>query len=158
MTQQTGIPAVTQRKRTNFDDETVVDIFLAKRRSRGRDAGTMSNHFADAHAISAKAVRDIWNMRTWKRVTKPHWDAADHQMALDRELCRACRLKGVTSLETACQTCQKKPKKHKDSDEGQGSDASGHDHHSDIPPESCNQEGAEGRDSAGAGGVGGIRT
>ena len=32
----------------------------------------MSNHFADTHAISAKAVRDIWNMRTWKRCQRTH--------------------------------------------------------------------------------------
>jgi len=49
----------------------VVDIFLAKRKSRGHDTGTMSNHFADVHAISAKAVRDIWNMRTYLEKVTP---------------------------------------------------------------------------------------
>jgi hypothetical protein len=53
-------------KRTQLDAESVVRIFLAKHtRCKGRD--TLSNSFANEYAMTPKAVRDIWNMRTWQK-------------------------------------------------------------------------------------------
>jgi hypothetical protein len=37
----------------------------------------MSAEFAERHGISSKAVRDIWNLRTWTTVTKPFWTQED---------------------------------------------------------------------------------
>ena len=37
-----------------------------------------------ADNITAKAIRDIWNMRTWRKTTQPFWDAADWRAAQAR--------------------------------------------------------------------------
>jgi len=43
--------------------------------------------FGNEYAITPKAVRDIWNMRTWRKVTRPHWDSADRQMVNRNDSC-----------------------------------------------------------------------
>ena len=52
-----------------------------------------------------KAVRDIWNFRTWKWETMPYWSQEDLHDFLSKHLCTGCRLKGVCSLQEACGSC-----------------------------------------------------
>ena len=56
---------------------SAVRIFLAKHGS----AEAMASKSADLTAslalelgVTAKAVRDIWNKRTWKSATQPYWN------------------------------------------------------------------------------------
>jgi len=42
----------------------------------------MSNVLALRHNLTCKAVRDIWNMRTWQKVTCMHWTLQDQQKVL----------------------------------------------------------------------------
>jgi len=61
---------------SKISDEAAVAIFLAGRHAP-RDG--LSARLADEYGISTKAVRDIWNLRTWRHVTKPHWAPRDVQ-------------------------------------------------------------------------------
>lgn len=49
--------------------EGATSIFLAKTKR--------SNELAKEFSISTKAVRDIWNLRTWARTTEPYWSTED---------------------------------------------------------------------------------
>jgi len=42
----------------------------------------ISNVLALRHNLTCKAVRDIWNMRTWQKVTCKHWTQQDQQKIL----------------------------------------------------------------------------
>jgi hypothetical protein len=55
-----------------------VAIFRArsgKRTLRDRIAADL----AAEHGITPKAVRDVWNLRTWTAATQPEWTPADHE-------------------------------------------------------------------------------
>ena len=54
-----------------------------------------------------KAVRDIWNQRTWPWVTMPYWTRGDWDLFLRKHLCAECHKKGVRSLAEACERCAK---------------------------------------------------
>jgi hypothetical protein len=75
----------------------------------GRDSHTskdaLSCKLAVDYGITSKSVRDIWNMRTWGWATVGYWTDADKRRYLDSRLCPACRLRGVQTVETACEPC-----------------------------------------------------
>jgi hypothetical protein len=69
---------------------------------------TLSNDLARQYGISAKAVRDIWKLRTWWNITKPFWNAEDHEEFRGKlkssGLCARCRdnwLGGAAVAQTA---------------------------------------------------------
>lgn len=69
----------TVRPRATLDEASVVLIFQARpSKARRRDL-TLSQRLAQHCGVTAKAVRDIWNMRTWRSVTRPYWNAAELQ-------------------------------------------------------------------------------
>lgn len=76
-------PAPVVRKRASLDPASVIGIFLAKRLNAG-GRSDLSGKLARQHKITAKAVRDIWNMRTWRKTTRPFWNAKDRQAAQAR--------------------------------------------------------------------------
>lgn len=53
-----------------------ISIFVAKQKNRNKRDGLATN-LATEHGITAKAVRDIWNLRTWTWATRPYWTAFD---------------------------------------------------------------------------------
>ena len=68
---------------------------------RGPEAASLATQFG----ITAKAVRDVWNLRTWTKTTMPFWTQAD----LNTRLCKQCRSRKIRSLPEACETCSKSP-------------------------------------------------
>ena len=66
---------------------------------RGTEAASLAAQFG----ITPKAVRDIWNLRTWTKTTMPFWTQAD----LNKRLCKQCRSRKIRSLPDACETCSK---------------------------------------------------
>ena len=66
------------RKRQSLTIEAVTQIFLAKR-THSRQRG-LTSRLARHHGVTAKAVRDIWTLRTWKAVTEPMWNDAERQL------------------------------------------------------------------------------
>lgn len=55
-----------RRKRKQLDAETVVRMFLS-RNDAERWTGSLSNTLAAEHGLTAQAIRDIWNLRTWRK-------------------------------------------------------------------------------------------
>ena len=82
-----------------------IAIFVAKARRTPRDI--TSAKLAAEHGITMKAVRDIWNLRTWVHTTMPYWSYGDlHvQRFLSKHLCTTCRRNGVQNIASACRAC-----------------------------------------------------
>jgi hypothetical protein len=61
-----------------LDIDAAIDIFRAKNTHTPRD-GT-SAALAAKYGITPKAVRDIWNLRTWAGTTRPFWTRRDEAL------------------------------------------------------------------------------
>eukprot|EP00277_Geminigera_cryophila_P018303 CAMPEP_0179437354 /NCGR_PEP_ID=MMETSP0799-20121207/21260_1 /TAXON_ID=46947 /ORGANISM="Geminigera cryophila, Strain CCMP2564" /LENGTH=359 /DNA_ID=CAMNT_0021218233 /DNA_START=45 /DNA_END=1124 /DNA_ORIENTATION=+ len=83
-----------------------VAIFVAKRSKSKRDH--LATRLAEEFGVTAKAVRDIWNLRTWRTVTAQYWSPADAEKFLNRRLCPSCCNCGFTSIQQACSNCRGK--------------------------------------------------
>ena len=68
-------PQPCKRKRASLDEKSAVEIFLAKRTMMGARSG-LSRRLANKYEVTAKAVRDVWVIRTWTNATKPYWSDA----------------------------------------------------------------------------------
>ena len=88
-----------------LDEEAAINIYLAKAWRTPRDS--TSAQLAAQYGITMKAVRDIWNQRTWPWVTMPYWTREDWDLFARKHLCAECREKGVRSLAEACERCAK---------------------------------------------------
>ena len=79
-------------------------IFISKKYQTKRDglACTMARQFG----ITPKAVRDIWNLRTWRKETEPHWSTKDAENFVNRRLCFGCKDRGFTRIQQACEMCR----------------------------------------------------
>jgi len=88
-----------------LDKEAAITIYLTKAWRTPRDS--TSSELAARYNITMKAVRDVWNLRTWTWVTMPYWTRGDWARFLRKHLCAECRQKGVRSLEEACNSCVK---------------------------------------------------
>ena len=89
-----------------------IQIFEAKADREVRD--TLAASVAARFGITAKAVRDIWNLRTWVQTTEPYWTQADHDFYLTKRpsrLCEACKARDVRSRSDACQICAGPPRR-----------------------------------------------
>ena len=83
--------------------EAAIIIYRAKERHTPRDH--MSSALAEEYGITMKAVRDIWNLRTWAWTTMPYWTTTDLDSFLKKHLCAHCRGEGVKSIAAACKLC-----------------------------------------------------
>ena len=100
--------------RISTDD--AIAVFTAK--TRARDP-SLSSDLARKYGISPKAVRDIWNLRTWWTVTWPFWSAA-HKDKFRKKLssmamCVGCRSTWLKTIQQDSEPLQ-----------GQGISAEGH--------------------------------
>ena len=89
-----------------------IQIFEAKADREVRD--TLAASVAAQFGITAKAVRDIWNLRTWVQTTEPYWTQADHAHFLTKRpsrLCEECKARNVRSRSAACQRCAGPPRR-----------------------------------------------
>ena len=62
------------------------------RRARPLCRDMLSSVLAEKHGITSKAVRDVWNLRTWAWATKSFWTSEDF---LRKHLCDSCQEQGV---------------------------------------------------------------
>ena len=60
-----------------MNSEKTIQIFEANP-DRGAPVRKLATDLALQFGITAKAVRDIWNLRTWVQTTKPYWTQEDH--------------------------------------------------------------------------------
>jgi len=56
---------------TKITAANAIEIFKAK--GPGTRRSGLSKVLADKYGITTKAIRDIWNLRTWSEVTRPLW-------------------------------------------------------------------------------------
>ena len=82
---------------------------------RGAPVRKLATDLALQFGITAKAVRDIWNLRTWVQTTKPYWTQEDHDhFNLNKRpsrLCEACKARDVRSRSKACEICAGPPRR-----------------------------------------------
>jgi len=86
--------------------ETARKIFKTKR-TRSRNDG-LACRLGKNFGITAKAVRDIWRLRTWTHATWPLWAPEDMTKHFTKKLCVSCRNAGLTSIHQACMACKNK--------------------------------------------------
>jgi len=73
----TPSPATLQVKGVcTLSSNEAVRIFLAAKHGRTK-RDRLALRLAHDFGITPKAVRDIWNLRTWARTTKPYWSPSD---------------------------------------------------------------------------------
>jgi hypothetical protein len=88
---------------STIDAQDAIAIFRAKelRMPRDRTSAVLSEQYG----ITMKAVRDVWNLRTWAWSTMPFWTKRDLHKFLQKHLCDKCRRNGVQSVASACSLC-----------------------------------------------------
>jgi hypothetical protein len=69
----TTTTAVPPRMRNVITKEIAVEIFKQKYKKNRNSASVIAMHYK----LTAKAVREIWTMRTWKSTTKFLWNTID---------------------------------------------------------------------------------
>ena len=92
-------------KTTTLTAHDAIDIYLAKASRSARDS--LTSVLSKRYNITMKAVRDVWNLRTWAWATMPFWTRSDLEKFLRKHLCAQCKTNGVTSLASACKECAK---------------------------------------------------
>ena len=91
-----------------------LEIFRARGQARVSSSSDMplvpreasSTALALKFGVSVKAVRDIWNLRTWTSVTRHLWTAADVDKFARKQLCTSCRGAKLASIDEACSACR----------------------------------------------------
>jgi hypothetical protein len=81
-----GKPSQARGVRTISSNAAILIFNAAKHNRTKRDR--LAHRFAKEFGITPKAVRDIWNLRTWVQTTKPFWSPPDETNFLKRELRR----------------------------------------------------------------------
>ena len=90
-------------KTTTLTAHDAIDIYLAKASRSARDS--LTSVLSKRYNITMKAVRDVWNLRTWAWATMPYWMRSDLAKFLRKHLCTQCQRRGVTTLASACKDC-----------------------------------------------------
>ena len=67
-----GKTSASHRGVCTISSHDAIHIFVAAKHDRAKRDG-LAIRLANEFGITAKAVRDIWNLRTWAQVTKPFW-------------------------------------------------------------------------------------
>lgn len=96
-----------------ISEKGAVLIYLSKKVQASRRGDGLAMRLAEKFGITAKAVRDIWSLRSWAATTRPHWTPEDHDKFMKKKLCASCHSRGLTSFEHACIQCKaRKPRGH----------------------------------------------
>ena len=85
--------------------EEAIAIYKARDENR-KKRDKLGIRLAAQYGISTKAVRDIWNLRTWSQVTQPYWTTADCRK-MERHSCSKNPAIAATETvsEDACDAC-----------------------------------------------------
>ena len=93
-------------KTSVLTDERAILIFTSRSAKSGKLRDSSSSKLAEEHGVTTKAVRDIWNLRTWVWTTMPYWSDDDMKAFLKKRLCADCKASGVKRLEDTCDKCK----------------------------------------------------
>lgn len=104
--------AMAQRVRTNLNANDARRIFQGKHELQLHPASPERVRIlAGQYHLTTKAIRDIWNMRTWAWATAPCWTQVDlHVWLRQQGTCRPCIASSALAslVSTACAECQRK--------------------------------------------------
>lgn len=87
--------------------EEAVLIFQERKNRKNRDQSALT--LSLQYGLTSKAISDIWNLRTWRKATRPYWCASDVEMAL----CDECLRKNHGNFYQQCAACIARPLKKK---------------------------------------------
>ena len=79
--------------------DSAILIFTSRAAKSSKLRDSSSSKLAHEHGVTTKAVRDIWNMRTWVWTTMPYWSDEDMRTFLRKRTCKECKAKGVERIE-----------------------------------------------------------
>ena len=75
----------THDRMAKISQEVAKAIFVAKKRpAHHRRRDNLASTLAARYGITPRAVRDIWNLRTWAHATQPFWTTDDHKIFLSK--------------------------------------------------------------------------
>jgi hypothetical protein len=63
----------------SLDESLAIQIYASRPRNAGSKYGSMAEaaRLGEQHGVSPKTIRDIWNRRSWVKVTRAYWTAAE---------------------------------------------------------------------------------
>ena len=63
----------------SLDEELAIEIYACRPRNAGSKYGSMAEavRLGEKHGVSPKTIRDIWNRKSWVRVTRAYWTQAE---------------------------------------------------------------------------------
>jgi hypothetical protein len=63
----------------SLDESLAIQIYTSRPRNAGSKYGSMAEaaRLGEQHGVSPKTIRDIWNRRSWVKVTRAYWTAAE---------------------------------------------------------------------------------
>ena len=62
-----------------LDESLAIQIYASRPRNAGSKYGSMAAavRLGERHGVSPKTIRDIWNRKSWVKVTRAYWTAAE---------------------------------------------------------------------------------
>ena len=74
--------ASEQRRKSwsvSLDESLAIQIYASRPRNAGSKYGSMAEavRLGEKHGVSPKTIRDIWNRKSWVRVTRAYWTQAE---------------------------------------------------------------------------------
>ena len=63
----------------SLDESLAIQIYASRPRNAGSKYGSMAEavRLGEKHGVSPKTIRDIWNRKSWVRVTRAYWTQAE---------------------------------------------------------------------------------
>jgi hypothetical protein len=63
----------------SLDESLAIQIYASRPRNAGSKYGSMAEavRLGERHGVSPKTIRDIWNRKSWVKVTRAYWTAAE---------------------------------------------------------------------------------
>jgi hypothetical protein len=63
----------------SLDESLAIQIYASRPRNAGSKYGSMAEavRLGERHGVSPKTIRDIWNRKSWVKVTRAFWTAAE---------------------------------------------------------------------------------
>lgn len=79
---ESDVSSGEQRRKSwsvSLDETLAIQIYASRPRNAGSKYGSMAEavRLGEKHGVSPKTIRDIWNRKSWVRVTRAYWTQAE---------------------------------------------------------------------------------
>jgi hypothetical protein len=90
-----GVRAITEQE--------AILVFVSGQQGRTSKRCHLADSLSKEFGITPKAIRDIWNLRTWWKSTRPYWSSSDEMHFLKRKSCGAlCKSRRMSIMHELC--------------------------------------------------------